>query len=144
VFGGDIAAPIWKDLMQTASEGLPIRQFDEPSKKILDGDTVSVPYVSGLTIEAATAKLKEAGFLAQVAGQTSSGLAQGLVVYTNPSGSAIRGSTIGLYTSSGYVPTPRPPTTPQPTKTKKPKPGKTPTPPPTPRIIIPTPPSGTN
>jgi membrane peptidoglycan carboxypeptidase len=130
VFGGDIAAPIWKDLTENASVGLPIRQFDEPSTKILNGDKVSVPYVSGMSVEAATARLKEAGFLAQVAGRASSGLAQGLVVYTNPSGSAIRGSTIGLYTSSGFVPTPKPPKTPDPTRTPRiPKPPKPPKPP---------------
>jgi membrane peptidoglycan carboxypeptidase len=132
VFGGDIAAPIWKDLMQTASEGLPIRQFDEPSKKILEGDRISVPYVSGLTVEAATAKLKAAGFLVQVAGSTNSGLSQGLVVYTTPSGSAMRGTTVSLYTSTGYVPTPvQPRTTPTPTATATPKPPTIPIPKPT-------------
>jgi membrane peptidoglycan carboxypeptidase len=128
VFGGDIAAPIWKDLTDTASEGLPIRQFDDPSTKILNGDKISVPYVSGMSVEAATARLREAGFLAQVAGKTNSGLPQGFVVYTDPSGSAVRGSTIGLYTSSGVASTPNPPKTK--TKTPDPKPTKTKGPPP--------------
>ena len=66
-----------------------------------------------MSVEEATARLKEAGFLAQVAGQTNSGYARGTVVYTDPSGSALRGSTIGLYTSSGV----NPPPTPDPTKT---------------------------
>jgi membrane peptidoglycan carboxypeptidase len=126
VFGGDIAAPIWKDLMESASEGLPERQFGEPSKKMLDGDRISVPYVSGMSVEQATARLKDAGFLVQLAGQTDSGLARGLVVYTDPSGSAMRGSTIGLFTSTGNNPPPTPEKTktPDPTKTKpdKPKP----------------------
>lgn len=60
------------------------------------------------------------------------------VVYTDPSDRALRGSTIGLYTSLGYVPAPPKPkstpktTTPTPTpkatKTKPPKPKATPTP----------------
>ena len=121
VFGGDIAAPIWKDLIQNASVGLPNRDFDDPSSKIINGDRIAVPFVGGMSVEEATARLKEAGFLAQVAGQANSGYARGTVVYTNPSGTALRGSTIGLYTSSGV----NPPTTPDPTKTPNPKPTKT-------------------
>src|SRR5690242_16323237 len=102
VFGGDIAAPIWKDLILNSSVGLPNRQFDDPSSKIINGDRIAVPYVSGMSVAEATARLKEAGFSAQVAGQANSGYARGVVVYTNPSGTALRGSTIGLYTSSGY------------------------------------------
>ena len=121
VFGGDIAAPIWKALIQNASVGLPNRDFDDPSSKIINGDRIAVPFVSGMSVEEATARLKDAGFLAQVAGQANSGYARGVVVYTNPSGTALRGSTIGLYTSSGV----NPPTTPDPTKTPDPKPTKT-------------------
>lgn len=121
VFGGDIAAPIWKELLENASVGLPERQFDDPSSKIINGDRISVPFVSGMSVAEASAKLKEAGFLVQIAGQTNSGYARGIVVYTNPSGSALRGSTIGLYTSSGYNPPPKP----DPTKTPDPKPTKT-------------------
>jgi membrane peptidoglycan carboxypeptidase len=126
VFGGDIAAPIWKDLILNASVGLPDRAFDDPSSKIVNGDNVAVPFVGGMSVAEATAKLKEAGFLAQVAGQANSTYPRGTVVYTNPSGTALRGSTIGLYTSSGFVPQPKPSSTqtpnPQPTKTKGPKP----------------------
>ena len=137
VFGGDIAAPIWKDIMEAASQGLPVRDFDAPSDKILSGDRVAVPFVGGMTVQEATARLKDAGFTAQVAGSTNSGYAQGLVVYTNPSGTAMRGSTVGLYTSTGYVPpppqprsTPTPKSTPKPTATSTPKPTKTKKPPP--------------
>jgi membrane peptidoglycan carboxypeptidase len=126
VFGGDIAAPIWKALIQNASVGLPNRDFDDPSSKIINGDKIAVPFVSGMSVEEATARLKDAGFLAQVAGQANSGYARGVVVYTNPSGTALRGSTIGLYTSSGV----NPPTTPDPTKTNTPNPKPTKTKPP--------------
>jgi membrane peptidoglycan carboxypeptidase len=130
VFGGDIAAPIWKDITDAASAGLPIRDFDTPSDKVLNGDRVAVPFVGGMTVEEATARLKEAGFNAQVAGSTNSGYAQGIVVYTDPSGTAMRGSTVSLYTSTGYVPPP-PKATPKPTKTPKPTATTTPTPKPT-------------
>jgi membrane peptidoglycan carboxypeptidase len=131
VFGGDIAAPIWKALMTNASIGMPNRQFDDPSSKVLNGDKISVPYVSGMSVAKATDKLVAAGFSVQVAGQTNSGLSRGLVVYTDPSGSALRGSTIGLYTSSGSSSASNPgkTKTPGPTRTKG-RPGKIKTPPP--------------
>ena len=126
VFGGDIAAPIWKDLIENASQGLPERQFDDPSNKILNGDRISVPYVSGMSVEEATARLKEAGFLVQVAGKTNSGYPQGIVVYTDPSGSALRGSTDRpLHLDRLQPATPKP----DPTKTPDPKPTKTKPPP---------------
>ena len=129
VFGGDIAAPIWQNIMEKANSGLPERDFGEPSAKILNGDKVSIPYVSGMSVEQAIARLKEAGFSAQVAGRTNSNLSPGLVVYTDPSGSAIRGSTIGLYTSTGYVPRPQQPKPKTTTKKDKPKGDKTKPPP---------------
>ena len=90
VFGGDIAAPIWKALMQNASVGLPNRQFDDPSSKILNGDRISVPYVSGMSVEEATARLKEAGFLGPGRRPDQQRATRsGLVVYTDPSGSAV-------------------------------------------------------
>lgn len=127
VFGGDIAAPIWKDIMTKASEGMAVRNFSSASDKVTNGDRVAVPSVAGLTVEQATAVLKGAGFSAQVAGSTNSGIGRGRVVYTDPSGTANRGSTIGLYLSTGVAasrpretkPTPNPtPTVPKPTKTK--------------------------
>jgi membrane peptidoglycan carboxypeptidase len=128
VFGGDIAAPIWKAVVAAASVGLPERDFGEASSKVLDGDKVAIPYVSGLSVSDAIAKLQDAGFSAQVAGSTSSGIPRGFVVYTNPSGTAPKGTTIGLYTSSGQAQSPpTPKDTPTTGNTPKPKhtgPGK--------------------
>jgi membrane peptidoglycan carboxypeptidase len=126
VFGGDIAAPIWKGIMEAASTDLPDRDFGDASSKVLNGDNIAIPYVSGMSVAQAISTLQAAGFSAQVAGTTSSGIARGLVVYTNPSGTATKGTTIGLYLSSGQAQQAPPPTTkstptPKPTKTK---PGK--------------------
>jgi len=136
VFGGTISAPIWKAMMDGASSILSLapRDFNDPSSKILEGDFVSVPNVSGMTVDEATKVLEDAGFKADVAGQTFNTMSQGTVVYTDPSDRALRGSTIGLYTSLGYVPappkpkyTPKPKPTPKPTATAtKPKPKPTP------------------
>ena len=123
--------------MKGASAGMPIRDFDEPSDKVKNGDKVAVPFVGGLTVEEATARLKDAGFKAQVAGSANSGYSRGRVVYTSPNGTALRGDTIGLYTSTGYIPqapaprassTPKPKATPSSTPTPKKK--TKPTPPP--------------
>ena len=138
IFGGTVSAPTWRAIMEGASKGMPVKQFDDPSDAVLNGEKVSVPFVGGLTVEEATARLREAGFRASVAGSVNSGYGRGIVVYTSPSGQANRGSVIGLYTSSGYnppppprstptpdpTPTPKPTPTPDPTPTKKPKPGR--------------------
>ncbi|HET8767324.1 MAG TPA: transglycosylase domain-containing protein, partial [Pedococcus sp.] len=122
VFGGDIAAPIWKGIIQAASTDLPDRDFGDASSKVLNGDKVAIPYVSGMSVAQATSVLQAAGFSAQVAGSTSSGLSPGLVVYTNPSGTATKGTTIGLYLSTGQAAQAPPPTT---KSTPTPKPSKT-------------------
>ena len=65
---------------------------------------VAVPFVGGLSVAEATARLKDAGFKAQVAGDTNSGYGRGRVVYTSPNGTALRGDTIGLYVSTADLP----------------------------------------
>ena len=101
---------------------MPDRDFGETSNKILNGDKVAIPYVSGMSVAQAISVLQAAGFSAQVAGSTSSGISPGLVVYTNPSGTATKGTTIGLYLSTGQVQQAPPPTT---KSTPTPKPSKT-------------------
>ncbi|TQJ49231.1 penicillin-binding protein [Phycicoccus sp. SLBN-51] len=148
VFGGTISAPIWKQLMDGASQILdkPKRDFDEASGKVLEGDVISIPSVSGMSVQDATKALEDAGFKAQVAGNTYSNMSSGTVVYTNPSGRAVRGTTVGLYVSTGYVPAPPKPkatSTPKPSKTTTTtKPKTTKTPPPKKKSATSTAPSG--
>jgi membrane peptidoglycan carboxypeptidase len=104
VFGGTIAAPIWKKVMDAASAGKPVRSFPRPGDKILDGELVSVPSVSGMSVSAATAKLKAAGFDAQVVGSVEHQMRKGAVVFTDPGSRAPEGSLIGLYVSKGAPP----------------------------------------
>jgi membrane peptidoglycan carboxypeptidase len=101
VFGGTISAPVWHAIMQEATANMPIRQFGDPSDKVLYGDQVPIPYVSGMSLGDAMSRLQAAGFSGSVAGMTSSSLPRGYVVYTSPSGSAPAGSAVGLYLSSG-------------------------------------------
>jgi membrane peptidoglycan carboxypeptidase len=130
VFGATIAAPIWKDIMDAASVGLPIQDFAAPSDKVLEGDLVRVPDVSGMSESDARKQLTDAGFTVSVGGNVYSNLSQGDIVYTSPgAGSkAMRGSDVTLSPSAGYVPAPPPPPpAPTPTPTPK-KPKATPTP----------------
>ncbi|MEO8555950.1 MAG: transglycosylase domain-containing protein [Actinomycetota bacterium] len=124
VFGATIAAPIWKQIMDQASAGMPFRDFAEPSDKVTNGDLVSIPSVTGLALGDAMAALASAGFSPVVGNAVASSIPVGLVVGTQPAYRALRGSSVTIITSSG-VPPPPPPTAtappgpiPKPTKTK--------------------------
>jgi membrane carboxypeptidase/penicillin-binding protein len=133
--GASVAAPIWKGIMDRALQGQPRLKFKEPSQKLVEGDQVAVPSVTGLTVEDATKVIQGAGFTASVGGSMDSSVEKGRVAGTSPYGRAERGSDITLYTSRGPqekkdVKKPEP--NPKPSKTKpgkgKDKPG-IPTPP---------------
>ncbi|MHB8298319.1 MAG: transglycosylase domain-containing protein, partial [Dermatophilaceae bacterium] len=62
VFGATIAAPIWKQIMDRASAGMPFRDFAEPSYIVQFGDMVSIPSVTGLSLGDAMAAVAAAGF----------------------------------------------------------------------------------
>ncbi len=120
VFGATIAAPIWKQIMDRTSSGMPFRDFAEPGGTVQSGDMVSVPRVYGMSVGDAQAALASAGFQPVVGVAVSSSLQAGLVVGTQPQpqSQAIRGSTVTIYTSTG-VQQASPPPQPSPTPTKK-------------------------
>ncbi len=126
VFGSTIAAPIWKQIMDKASAGMPFRDFAEPSDKVLQGDIVSIPSVTGLALGDAMAALASAGFSPVVGNAVASSIPVGLVVGTQPAYRALRGSSVTVFTSTGVPPPPTPTTTtppgqtPKPTKTRPP------------------------
>lgn len=108
VFGGTIAAPVWGKIMAQASEGLPVVDFTTPTSRVLDGERVAIPRVTGMTQAAAIEALRAAGFTGYASGQTFSNVRRGLVAGTKPRGSAPKGSAIGLILSSGSAPAPPP------------------------------------
>jgi Membrane carboxypeptidase/penicillin-binding protein len=116
VFGATIAAPIWKQIMDRASTGMPFRDFAEPGGTVQFGDIVSIPRVYGLAVADAMAALTGAGFQPVVGVAVGSPIQAGLVVGTQPASRAPRGSTVTLYTSTGVA---APPPTPAPGATKK-------------------------
>jgi membrane peptidoglycan carboxypeptidase len=152
VFGGTVAAPVWQKIMTAAMQGLPVKRFTAPSAKVNNGNYVAVPSVTGTTVEAARNILEGAGFSTYVAGRVNSRVAAGRVAGTDPSGRAMKDSSVGILVSTGYVPavkkavkpkvgsaprrttatpartTSAPKPTPAPKPTTKPKPSKKPKP----------------
>ena len=116
VFGATYAAPLWHDIMTEASKGMPVKQFGTASSKVQNGDYVKIPYIAGMSTSAAKAALEDAGFDAYNAGRINSTYPAGTVGGTTPYGQALRGSSVGYYISTGYVPKPKP------SATSKPKP----------------------
>jgi membrane peptidoglycan carboxypeptidase len=99
--GASIAAPIWKAIMNRAHDGLPVKKFKEPSDKILNGDLVDIPPVTGWSVSDATKILEGAGFSVDVGGDMASNVAAGLVAGTSPFNRAPKGSVVTIYTSRG-------------------------------------------
>ena len=116
IYGATIAAPIWKQIMDRASSGMPSRDFAEPGGTVQFGDIVSIPRVYGMPVSAALAALTAAGFQPVVGIAVASSIQTGLVVGTQPSSRAPRGSTVTLYTSTGVS---QAPPAPKPTPPKK-------------------------
>ena len=106
IFGGTITAPLWADIMRDAHEGLPVKSFPEPGSAVVNGDYVSLPWVVGRDYASAKAILNAAGFEVFQAGTMNSGYPKGVVAATDPSGQAIRDSSVGLVLSTGVSPKP--------------------------------------
>ena len=155
IFGSTIAAPIWKQIMDRASAGMPVQDFSDPGAKVKVGDFVSIPDVSGMTMADATDALRAAEFRPVIGDETNSGIPQGRAVFTEPDSRALRGSEVVIRPSTGFVPPPpevrapppavKPPppaVKPPPTAVKPPPPAVKPpppavTPPPTARASLP-------
>jgi len=118
VFGSTIAAPIWKQIMDRASAGMPFRDFAEPGERVQVGDVVSIPSIYGMSVGEARATLSGAGFRPVVGVAVSSSTPRGLAVGTQPRSRALRGSTVVIFTSTGVV---NPSPAPAPTNADKPK-----------------------
>ena len=110
VFGASIAAPTWKAIMDYALAGQPNVGFPAPSDKVSNGDKVDFGSVAGSDRANATAALQAQGFTVTVGRRVNSNYRPGLVAYTNPQGTANRGSQITLYISAGPAPQPQPTT----------------------------------
>jgi penicillin-binding protein 1A len=90
VFGGTYPAQIWKLVMEAALTDIPPSDFADPpsttttSTTLPLGEAVPVPSVENMTVEAATAALKEAGFSVLTVNVESDEYAPGTVINQAP------------------------------------------------------------
>lgn len=102
VFGGTIAAPIWRAYMSRVMSGMPARGFPDPPPP----PKADVPSVVGLPKARAIAKLTAAEFRVDVV-MVDSVQQKGIVVAQSPGGgtSVAVGTTVRLEVSTGEPPT---------------------------------------
>lgn len=101
-YGSSIAAPTWKRYMDQVMAGANPPDFAPAGNNEILGVRAQVPDVIGLTQEAATAKLKEAGFKTKIArDQATDYRPAGTVVDQSPTGRVSRNSVITLTISNG-------------------------------------------
>ena len=135
VFGATLAGPIWKATFETALAGVPVESLPtELGGEFVQGSRSGVPDVSGESVSAAEATLRQAGFNPVVSsGEVDSYLPEGTVAKTSPEAGAElpAGATVTIFISNGQAPTL--PTAPPPagsspptTTTTSPPPTKTP------------------
>jgi membrane peptidoglycan carboxypeptidase len=106
VYGGSIPAPIWKQVMEGALQGVPAEDFTAPAK-VDTGTLVPVPDVTGQPVEVAEQTLRDAGFGVLVgAASNAAPVPAGAVARTLPlAGTPIpAGSTVTIVPSTGRPP----------------------------------------
>ncbi|GAB3256567.1 penicillin-binding protein [Kineosporia babensis] len=102
VYGGTIAAPIWKEIMTDALKGKKIKEFPEADDELTKVPTTSVPWVVGMSPDDARDRLEDAGFAVQQGSELeTSDQPAGTVARMDPSGRASTGTTITIYISAG-------------------------------------------
>ncbi|MEZ0234272.1 MAG: transglycosylase domain-containing protein [Actinomycetota bacterium] len=101
VFGGTVAAPIWRTYMARVVSGMPIEGFPEPPPP----PTATVPNVVGLEKEQAIARLEGAGFNVSIV-EVDSLEPEGIVAAQSPAGGATvdLGIAVRIEVSSGKPP----------------------------------------
>ncbi|HEY6794917.1 MAG TPA: transglycosylase domain-containing protein [Kineosporiaceae bacterium] len=92
VFGADIAAPIWQKIMKKGSEGLPEKDWPDPTGKVMTGSSVKVPDEHGRPVGDALADLRAHGFDAAVGDPVASDLGPDIVESTDPAAGSRAGA----------------------------------------------------
>jgi membrane peptidoglycan carboxypeptidase len=113
VCGGCLPGPIWQQMMNEALEDVPVSSFNDATDDIVQGDSISVPSVSGLGVSEAQRKLRDADLEPVVSDDQvyASYAPAGTVAYSYPgTGSAVYpGQRVVLYVSAGSPPEPEQP-----------------------------------
>ncbi|MWV60464.1 transglycosylase domain-containing protein [Rathayibacter sp. VKM Ac-2754] len=139
-YASNVRHYIWNAVMTRADEKYGGDDFADPSSALLNGRQVTVPNVTGQSVDAATETLEDLGFDVEEGATVDSAAAAGTVAGTDPGAgtTAPRYSSITLLVSNGsQVPAPAtqaPAATPTATETPEatPAPAATETPAPTP------------
>ncbi|GAB3265022.1 penicillin-binding protein [Kineosporia babensis] len=102
VYGGTLAAPIWKKIMEPALEGKAVEDFPEADSSLLETPMSDIPSVTGKSPDEARSILEQAGFTVEESSQLeASDQPAGTVARTDPSGRTSTGGSVTLYLSSG-------------------------------------------
>jgi hypothetical protein len=105
--GSCTAAPMWGDAMRDIVQWLPSSSFHAPDPQIIEGQSVEIPSVYGLSASSASRILSKLGFNVLIADTTvPSSAPYGTVAYTSPSGEGVSGQVVYLYLSNGEAPPP--------------------------------------
>ncbi|MFG1920429.1 penicillin-binding protein [Cryptosporangium sp. NPDC048952] len=101
-----------RQALNTALQKLPVKNFVAPTNKLAFGVRVTVPFTTGDSVDAATSKLKSAGFEVRLSPtRENSDQGEGRVARTDPGGgsSSTKGSVVTVVVSNGQAPEPEKP-----------------------------------
>jgi membrane peptidoglycan carboxypeptidase len=111
VFGSSLPGPIWREAMLGALADVPFSTFTPLNPELIDGATLGLPSLAGLTPQEAVRRLDALDLVSEVAdGEVGSSQPQGTVAYTSPgAGTSVQpGDTVTIYLSNGIAPPPPP------------------------------------
>ena len=100
LYGGDIAAPAWKTMMDSFSQGMPKQALPDPSKKVKEGEQVAIPDLKGKSESDARSQLEKLKFEVVVKKQaTGEKVSSGQVYKTEPGANskAGKGEKVTIY-----------------------------------------------
>jgi membrane peptidoglycan carboxypeptidase len=100
IYGGTMAAPIWRQIMRKASQSLPSSGWNDPQGTVTHREDVEVPNVTGKKVNEAVRAIEDAGLKATVQGDRS-----GVVISTSPGpGSRLQpGDVVQIITMGSFV-----------------------------------------
>ncbi|GAB2943154.1 transglycosylase domain-containing protein [Micromonospora polyrhachis] len=102
VMSHNIVNPAVYETLRDAMKGKPSIEFTPPGSKTANGDQVSIPNVKCQSVDAARARIKDAGFDVEVDNrQVDSSCPAGTVAGTSPDGRTVKGGTVTIEVSNG-------------------------------------------
>ncbi|HEX6937389.1 MAG TPA: penicillin-binding protein [Actinomycetes bacterium] len=112
VCGGCLPGPIWKMMMSETLADTPVSSFNDATEDVVQGESISVPSVSGMSVEQAKQTLRDAQLDPVVSEDQvyATYAAAGTVAYSYPgTGAAVYpGQRVVIYVSRGAPPAPEP------------------------------------